>query len=156
MEEICYSQAFDFLPCVPSDKVAYCIPMELLTPRLARKMASVPNSVYIANFEKVVESYEDAKIYRVLLKFGGDCVFEAFARPSRLTVPSEDTVICYTPRVAEWEGKEYVVLDLIAWTQIIRPNQAPIGIVHEDTDPSDLARDAEELDRAVAHHEATT
>lgn len=58
--------------------------------------------------------------------------------------------------MAKWEGKEYVVLDLIAWTEIIRPNQAPIGIVHEDTDPSDLARDAEELDRAVAHHEATT
>jgi hypothetical protein len=144
MEETFYFSALGFLGCVPHGKKAFCMPMHLLTPKMVRKLSD-PNAVWLAKVDGVVEqSFTDTHA-RYMLRFG-DHVFEAFSE-SRHELPEGRAVICFTPSVREYNGDEDTILTLHGSTYV---TDKAIPDDYEGTDPSDVARDLQDLDFEIA------
>lgn len=157
MEEQDFNNAYDVFSCiVPHGKKLYSIPMEIMTPKLAAKLAAIPDAVYLAKVKEVLELQNIGHAVRMLLRFYDRDAFEAIAWDKQVPSTEKPFLICFTPRVAEFNDNAYVVLDIIGMTPVLAGNPNNYIGDGDGTDPSDLARDAQELDLACAAHEAAT
>ena len=90
----------------------YKVPMELVTTKMARKMAAVDdgNGVYMAWCDRVLERSHTSTLHRMLLEFG-EMQFEAMADPAAPDYEGKGWV-WFTIRVASHPSGDYIVLDL--------------------------------------------
>ena len=150
-----YEAAFDVLNVIaPWGKEVYSIPMQLLTPKFVGKLPA--DAVYLAKVDEVLECQMVGNLERYLLKFG-DCTFEGFGKSGVMPVMNKPDVVCFTPRVVfvNMQDKEFVVLDVIGFNSV--PNATTfVGNDYDGTDPSDLARDADNLRVETEAFEAMT
>ncbi len=150
-----YEAAFDVLNGIaPWGKEIYSIPMQLLTPKFVGKLPA--DAVYLAKVDEVLECQMVGNLERYLLKFG-DCTFEGFGKSGVMPVMNKPDVACFTPRVvfSNMQEREYVVLDVIGFNSVPTTNTF-VGDDYDGTDPSDLARQAQDLAYATEAHDAMT
>src|SRR6187200_3698668 len=106
MEDQDYETAFDVFSCiVPHGKKAYSVPMEVMTPKLAAKLAAIPDAVYIAKCDAFGDGTLNTQFERYLLRFG-PLAIEAAGKPGTMgsvTWSTENFLVCFTPRVATFE-----------------------------------------------------
>jgi hypothetical protein len=161
MEQYDFETAYDVFSCiVPHGKKLYSIPMDVMTPKLAAKLAAIPDSVYVAKCDRILESHLAITFERYLLKFG-ELTFEGFANPEMKvgSVGQKEFLVCFTPRVATVLSmdSQHVVLDILGMTPVLagEPNNY-IGTDEDGIDYDTLGKEQQQLDREIAAFEATT